>query len=211
MKKYVDIALEKDFLRHILRSTSKLQKSHGEFPAEAFSSSVLRKIYGVILDHYEGYGNLVSLKELQYLLGKLEYASDEEAENARVLASSLFVEEDPEHEFPFLYDELLRLRRARKLLNTLSDVGKLLEKGKLEDSEKLVSSYVEDPSLRKEETVKEYELIDSAEEILKEIEEQAKNPKKFRGIPCAIPEFDDFSQGLFKGELGIVGYNCSPF
>lgn len=202
--KYVNVSFEKDFLRHILKSTDKLISLHGNFPSLAFSSSELRKVYETIVEFFERYGTPPTKKELTSQVDKLESKSEDEKETRSVLVSSLFQEQPPEQSFVFLKDELLKLLKGRTYLNTLNETGRLLEKGDLLESEKALTRLVEEPIFQSEEVVGELEFIGDSDKIIEEIKAQMQSPDKIKGIPTAVAEFDKFAHGMFPGELGIV-------
>jgi len=200
---YVNVRAEKDLIRYALLDVTKLDDLSVKFPPAIFSSQTHVKIYTYVLSHYDKFGKKITVNELLAYLDK-EDMKVEDKENYYTLAKSLFVDTSPDQDFAFCKEEVLKLWRARSLMNSIKNAGEMIDKGDLINGERALRNTLDEPLFVGSDVLQEYELSASVDRVVSAIHDMKDHPEKYIYIPTGIAPLDDHLKGLAPAEVGLI-------
>lgn len=199
---YTNVQAEKTLIRYALADDEKMAELSVRYPPKLFTSPPLVKIYILVLTHYDRYGKRVTSSELLSALDK-ESFKDDERETYSTLAKSLFIG-TPEQDYKFCKEEVVKLFKARSIMNAIRAAGDNIDNGRLNDGEKTLRDVLDEPLFGGADNVVEYEFSQSVDLVTSHIKDMKAHPEKFVYIPTGIPQFDAHLKGLAPAEVGLV-------
>jgi len=200
---YVNARAERDLIRHALLNDEKLAELSVKIPPKVFSSDPLVKVYTHILSHFDRYSKRITPSELLSVLER-DPLKEDEKDSYFTLAKSLFVDRPPDQDYAFCKDEIIRMWRARSLMNAIKVSGDMIDRGDLFKGEGAIRDVLDEPLFVGAENIHEFELTESVDQVIAQIKDMQDHPDKYWAIPTGIPSLDKHLKGIMLSEVGLI-------
>lgn len=107
----------------------------------------------------------------------------------------------------YIFEELFRIRRIDKNVDSMKRYLDLVDNGDIDEAEKyLVKNIFESEAYKQgyASVLDEGEVYEDYKLDLREVEDRGKYPEKYRGLKTGIRKIDKATGGLWNGELGML-------
>jgi len=198
------VNIEKEFLHYIVKSKKALNEALARnIRSSFFSNPDLGKLLEVAFKYYRKYNRILSSGVLLKILDKSIEITEKEKKSILMLFDEL-VDLKPEGPYEFLIDELVENERGKQVNDLLLKTVDVSEKGKVEESLKVIKKGLMDIEGLGKSIVAGGRLKDSIDERKRMYLERKADPQAVQGILTPFKTFNYLTNGVMPGDLCLV-------
>lgn len=198
------VSLERQLLRYLLRDKIYLQRLYGVCKECWFTNEARLFIYKRILEYFQNYKSLLTLKQFEYELQKYFDKQDEQLKIKQFQTEyEICYKTQPTQTLELIINKLQQVDLATDVNDLIVNAYQKLQQGQIEQSADMLRTMSLD--LKKiQHKGRILSLHEDVSDWIEQIQNRKYKPQKYTGIPTGFPTFDKKTGGLFKAQLTVV-------